>query len=674
MSELLAFVIAGVASGATYGLLGLGLVLVNKASGILNLAHGEIGVFATMIAASLAFSFDLPWIVAVPGAIVTGGALSVTTRMSVLRKRSTGLLPPLVGTLGVVLALIVIEFLAFAEPVRTFESPFTGRGFELVGVVITPTRAIVVITAAVVCGALWLFLERTDVGLKIRATGSDSDAARIIGLRPARIETVTWMVAGCLAGLAGVLLGWLNVTISPAFLTLVLPKVLTAVILGGVLSLPGAVVGGVTVGIAESVTRLYLGEVPGAPEFVVFAILLLTLLLRPQGLFGQRDRSLATEQSSGTLVRLPPMIWSRERPRRLSPGVVVAVGAGVAVAIWQLEGITAFKLALVPLYVMVAWSLSTLVVTTGQVSLAHVGLMGLGAFMTGVAGATWAFPAGLSVLVGGLCCALVSLVLGSVALRVRGLNLAVLTLAFAVVLEDFVFPRPAFSGGGAGLSLTRPELGFVDLSDDRWMLATCAIAAAVMWNADRLLLRSPLGRAMLAVRDNEVATAARGLEPSPIKILAFTISGFWVGIAGGLFAYRNGQVVSSAFPFLLSLSLVLYVVLGGVGIRWSVAVVTGVFVYMNEGTSASGTDLVSDLFLLGGALFVVLSIGRYPQGLGGRLRELASSVQDRFGREVRTMGADRSADDAVGSNGIAATATAATAPTDESAETVGSRS
>ncbi|MDE0803326.1 MAG: ABC transporter permease [Acidimicrobiales bacterium] len=632
MSELLAFVVAGIASGATYGLLGLGLVLVNKASGILNLAHGEVGVFATMVAASLMFSFDLPWPVAVIGAVITGGALSVGTRMAVLQTRSTGLLPPLVGTLGVVLALIVVEFLAFAEPVRTFESPFSGRGFDVAGVVITPTRAIVVVTSAVVCGALWLFLERTDIGLKIRATGSDSDAARIIGLRPARIETVTWLVAGCLAGLAGVLLGWLNVTISPAFLTLVLPKVLTAVILGGALSLPGAVVGGIAVGIAESVSRLYLGGVSGAPEIVVFAILLLTLLLRPEGLFGRSDRSLATEQSSGTLVRLPPMIRSRPggelRRVFLLPLVVVA-----GVGIWQLEGITAFKLALVPIFVMVAWSLSTLVVTTGQVSLAHVGLMGLGAFMTGVAGATWEFPAVPAVLVGGVSTALVSLALGSVALRVRGLHLAVLTLSFAVVLESFVFPLPAFSGGGAGLSLARPELGFIDLSDDRWMLAACATAVLVMWYADRRLLHSPLGRAMLAVRDNEVATAARGIEPAPIKVLAFAISGFWVGIAGGLFAFRNGQIVSSAFPFLVSLSLVLYVVLGGIGIRWSVAAVTGLFVYMNEGTSASGTDLASDLFLLGGALFVVLSTGRYPQGLGGRLRELARSLQHRLGRD-----------------------------------------
>lgn len=629
MSELLAFVIAGIASGATYGLLGLGLVLVNKASGILNLAHGEIGVFATMVAASLALSFDMPWVVAVLGAVAAGAALSVTTKVTVLRSRSTGLLPPLVGTLGVVLALIVVEFLLFAEPVRTFESPFRGRGFELAGVVITPTRAVVVATAAVVCVCLWAFLERTDIGLKIRATGSDSDAARIIGLRPARIETVTWLVAGCLAGLAGVLLGWLNVTISPAFLTLVLPKVLTAVILGGVLSLPGAVVGGVAVGVAESVSRLYLGDVPGAPELVVFSVLLLTLLLRPQGLFGRGDRSLATEQSSGTLVRLPPMIRTHTGGPWPRPTIVLLVAAVGGVWIWQLEGITAFRFALVPLFVMVAWSLSTLVVTTGQVSLAHVGLMGLGAFMTGVAGATWALPAVPAVLVGGGAAALASLVLGSVALRVRGLNLAVLTLAFAVLLEDFVFPRPAFSGGGAGLSLRRPELGFVDLSDDRWMLAVCAAALAAMWFADRLVLRSPLGRAMLAVRDNEVAASARGIEPSPIKVLAFTISGFWVGIAGGLFAYRGGQIVSSAFPFLLSLSLVLYVVLGGIGIRWSVAGITGLFVYMNEGTGASGTDLVSDLFLLGGALFVVLSIGQYPQGVGGRLREVWVSVRAR---------------------------------------------
>lgn len=624
MRDLLPFIIAGIAGGSSYALLALGLVLTNNSSRILNFAQGEMGALATFVVASLVTGHGLPWVVAIPIGLAVGAATGFATWWALLARGRKGKLPPLVGTIGVLSVFVLVEARYLGGP-RPFPSPITGQGITIFDVVLTPTRMLVIGAVAASCAGLWYLIARTPVGLMIRVGADDAEAATIVGLRPARIEAVAWILAGVLAALAGLFLGWINQQITPGFLTVALPRGFAAAIVGGMTSLPGAVVGGLVIGIVESLTRKWYGATPGSPEMAVFLILFLVLLLRPQGLFGRRSSALMSEASE-SLVSLHALVRPPERrdvlARRVRgwlPGGGALVGA-VLVALAVSEQ-TAYKMSLLPVMVLLALSLNSLIAATGQLSLGHVAFMGTGAFMSGVAATTWDFPFLLAVVAGALSTGLVALLVGIAALRVRGLYLAVMTLAFAVMLEAFIFPRPVFSRGGAGLSLERPVLGPFDLGDERVFLALAVLVVGLMWLSDRRLLASPLGRAWVGLRENEVASMARGVNGAPLKVAAFVFSGVWAGVAGALFAYRQGIVVSTSFPLFLSFSVILYVVLGGIASRPGVAIATALF----TGSRVFGSSSGSDLFLMGGALAVVLTIGRYPAGVGGLVR-------DRLGR------------------------------------------
>jgi len=271
-------------------------------------------------------------------------------------------------------------------------------------------------------------------------------------------------------------------------------------------------------------------------------------------------------------------------------------------------------------------ALYTLLANTGQLSLAHGGLMGVGAFMTAVASTTWEFPFFFAFGVGVVSTAAVAFVLGVAALRVRGLYLAVLTLSFAVVLEVSIFPRPEFSQGGAGLQLARPAIGPFDLADDRTFLGAALVIMAAVWLADRRLQGSPLGRAWVAVRDNRAAASARGISPAILSVAGFTVSGIGAGVAGALFALRIGHLVSLLFPLLLSFTVVLYVVLGGIGSRIGVAIMTALFTFNTVYGGGGGQD---DVALFVGAALLLVLIGFRPDGVAGLVRSLRARIDER---------------------------------------------
>lgn len=640
MSDVLPFVVIGLAGGASYSLIALGLVLINNSSRILSFAQGEIGVFGALVVATTVQNVGLSWSVAVPIGVAAGAAAGLALRTILFSRRPAGTLPPLVGTIAALLMLTVLEVRFFrgesGGPVRTFAPPFEG-GVRILGVIVTHTQLAVVASVAVICASLWFVIERTRTGLMIRASADNPGAAAVVGLRPGLVESVTWCIAGALAAVGGIFLGWIGHRVGAGFLTYALAGSFTAAILGGMTSLPGAVVAGLVVGLAEALTRYWAGSVAGAAQVVVFAILFLTLLLRPQGLLGRRRAGLATEGAESmvalhSLVRIPR---DRLGARRLVPRIVVAICGLLLVGaiVRGIPEIDAFRLSLAPVYVILALSLNSLLASTGQVSLAHGGLLGVGAFMTGVAATTWDFPFALAATVGVLATTAIALGVGVAALRVRGLYLAVLTLSFAVVLESFVFPRPSFSQGGAGLQVSRPRWGPVDLADERTFLAFALMAMSVVWLADRRLQDSPLGRSWVAVRENEVAATARGIPAAPLRVVAFAVSGAGAGIAGALFAYRIGHLVSLLFPLFLSFTIILYVVLGGIGSRVGVAVVTALFT-VNAAYGGGGGQ--NDLALLVGAGIVLFTIGTRPDGLAGMARSVLAKI--RAARQRSTAG------------------------------------
>jgi branched-chain amino acid transport system permease protein len=296
-------VIIGIVAGSGYGLIALGLVLVYKSSGIFNFAQGEFGTVA-VYALWGAHSVGVPYGVAMLLALVAALASGLATERFVVRPLfAAPRVTLLVATAGVSLFAIGTE-LWLGEGQLRFLPPALGRldRVSLFGFAVSDQRLLIAATLAALAVAGALFFARTDLGLAILGLSQNPLATELMGISAERLSRFTWGVAAVLGGLGGILSAPLSSGFGAGFLTLsALIPAFTAAVLGGMTSLPGAFVGGVVVGVAESiaVSSPFLSKhVPGAPSVVVFVLLVAVLALRPQGLLGSRSASAtAAEQA-----------------------------------------------------------------------------------------------------------------------------------------------------------------------------------------------------------------------------------------------------------------------------------------------------------------------------------------------------------------------------------------
>ncbi len=286
MGETLTY---GLSLGALYGLLAIGIVLVYKATRVLNFAQAEIGTFAAYVAWYLIQRRGVPWLVGALIAVVVVAGIGFAVERFVIRRMLDGpKLTMVVATLGVMLLLGSIELVVWGGSPQAFRAPIQGRGPELFGLFVSPTRILALGVALAVAGALYLFIKKTTFGLGLLASAQDPVAVRLMGIRLRHLSSFTWVTGAVLGGIAGILIvPALGGTLAPFFVTSLFVPALAAALLGGVTSIPGAFVGGLAVGVLQGLLRQFLGGVPGIEEAGMFVLLLALLLFRPQGLFGK---------------------------------------------------------------------------------------------------------------------------------------------------------------------------------------------------------------------------------------------------------------------------------------------------------------------------------------------------------------------------------------------------
>jgi len=284
----------------------------------------------------------------------------------------------------------------------------------------------------------------------------------------------------------------------------------------------------------------------------------------------------------------------------------------------------AFTLAVVLVKTTGAMSLNTLVGQAGQMSLGQGAFIGVGAFVAGNL-AVRHVPLPLVVLAATAAGGVTAAITGLPSLRIRGLQVAVTTLAFGVMAEKFLFGQQWFSGGTAGLMIDRP----VPFQSDRavFYLALAALAAS-FW-ADVRVRGTKAGRAFAAVRDGEERAASFGVEPGSSKLLAYTISGMVAGLAGAMFAYVVGAATPSSFDIFLSLNLVVIVVVGGVGSRLGVLVSAALLLalpaLMPKVIFGANIDPGRRAPLFAAVLLVIV-VRFMPGGLGGLVRRVGDKL------------------------------------------------
>lgn len=316
-----------------------------------------------------------------------------------------------------------------------------------------------------------------------------------------------------------------------------------------------------------------------------------------------------------------PAPW-RPSPPGIIARVVVIAGllAFVLAAPPMMPGVTTNILSRVATFVIVALSLNILIGYTGQISLGHAAFLGVGGFAAGIAmtevGIPWAFAQLVAVLMGGLF----ALVLGLVALRVKGLYLALVTLAYGLFAQEVLFGLGPVSRGGAGMPADRPSWAMGDVA----YAYVCIAAVALVWVLDWRLTSSRAGRAIQALRDSEKVAASWGVNVTSYKLLAFVLSGMVAGLAGGLFGSIEQLVSTQTFTLSLSLSFLFMAVLGGAGSRPGVvlaAVLLGFLeFFLDQGAANLGFPVDGSAAPLFAAVLVLGVLLYVPGGLAQLLR------------------------------------------------------
>jgi branched-chain amino acid transport system permease protein len=644
----LGVVLTGAVFGTATALLAMGLILVYRATRVVNFAQVSMGAVGGILAVNLFLHQGLPYALCLVLGVAVGTGVGALVDVLVIRRfRNASRLLLTVATIGLAqvlggLELLIPKWVGAPSPLNGgYATTLSRIKLHVDPVIVTGDHLLIVAVVPVVIAALAWFLLRTDNGVAVRAAAENAERALMLGIPVRRLSTIVWAVAGGLSALTFVLKGPFQ-GVTPDVLggpTLLLPA-LAAAVIARMESLPLAFGAGVGLGILEQLV-LWNSNTASAADVAFLLVILGALLAQRQHL----SRATEGDTSSWSIVSAV-----RPIPRELRHLPEVRIGRGVLIVLVGLFALAApfvygpsttnlMSVALV--WGMVATSLVVLTGWGGHISLGQFAIVGTGAIVAGNLIQKLDLDLFVCLAIAGAAGAAIALLVGLPALRIRGLFLAVTTLAFAVALDSY-FLNPVHFSGWIPESIDRPVLWRrFPLESER---ATYYVCLAFLLLAIAVALgvrRARGGRALLATRDNFRASGAMAVPTTASRLSAFVLSGVIAGVAGGLHVMvLHGARVGSYQP-VKSLEVFSMAVIGGMG---SVGgALLGVFgLRLLEGVSDAYRLLVT-----GTGLLVILLV--LPGGLGQALAmvrdRLLRMVAERRGILVPSLVADRRADD-----------------------------
>lgn len=617
MNQFILFILLGLGAGAAYAILGLGVVAIYKGSGILNFGQGAMTMFAVYVYAQLShagFSAWLAALVTVIGASVSGALIF----MLVIRPlRRAPALAKAVTTIGLMSAVVGLASLFWSNAYLTAPSLLPNSSIHAFGAAFGANNLWAVGITIVLAAALWALYRFTTFGMATRAASENERGVSLMGFSPDLISVGNWAIGGAAAAVAGVIIGPI-IGLDINNLTLLIIPALAAALLGGFRSFGMTAAVGLLIGIAQSEINRYATQ-PGLAEAVPFVIVIVAMVV------------------TGRLIPARGMLGLERPPfapkARVSP-VLFALAAAVMVVILSLVNDT-YLTAITNSMIIAIVALSVVVVTgfLGQISLAQMAFAGGGAFtaakMSSSAGVPFPFPI-LIAAVGG---AVLGVIIGLPALRVRGLSLAVVTLGFADALYATVFANPTFEDGSA-VPVKAPRLWSYSLSPITHPMrfaVTVLIVLGFMAFVVMNLRRSSFGQRMLAIRSNERSAAVAGINVTAVKLQGFALAAAIAAIGGALGAYQLGSASDSSFTAFASITLLTLVYIGGIATT-SGAMIAG---FLTAGgvlfTLLSGvtTSLSNYWTMIGGIGLMVVAISQ-PDGAAVANMMMYRMVRDKI--------------------------------------------
>lgn len=609
----------GLASASTLFLVAVGLSLIFGVTRIVNFAHGSLYMLGLYVAYSLIERLGvtpLGFWGGILGAAVAVAVVGALIEMLVLRRIYHA--PELFQLLATFALTLVIKDAVLwgwgAEDLLGPRAPGLRGSVELAGKPFPEYDLALIAIGPLVLAALWLLLNRTRWGTLVRAATQDREMVGALGVNQKWLFTGVFALGAFLAGLGGAL----QIPREPAQLFLDLTAISDAfvvVVVGGLGSIPGAALAAVIIGLIKaycvgigtvelSGMTFSFSKLTLVAEFIVMAIV---LVLRPQGLLG---RPQGAQRVAAEFVERP----LRPAARALKVGAIVAVVALAALPL-ATTGYTLVLLIDILVFALFATSLHFLMGPAGMVSFGHAAYLGLGAYGAGLLLKAGGWPMEAALVAAPVVAGIGALVFGWFCVRLSGVYLAMLTLAFAQIAWSVVFQWDAFTGGSNGIVGVWPATWLAP--KPAYYLLTFALCAGAIWLLRRMLF-APFGYALRAGRDSPLRADAIGIDVRRLQWAGFVVAGAFAGLAGGLYAFSKGSISpDSTMAVSRSIDALVMVLLGGVQTLSGPLVGAAVFTWLQD-TIARGTDYWRAVL---GVTILVLVLA-FPQGIVGALRRL----------------------------------------------------
>lgn len=654
MIDYLFYLLLGSAAGAIIAALGIGMVITYQASGVVNFAAGAMAMWSTYVYADLrngSYPFPVPglpdryhfdgdvgyrWALFL--ALLTAALLGLLVYLLIFKPlRQAPALAKVVASVGLIIVFITLV-------TRRFEGRSTTRVPRILPrEPVTITRDLTVprdglwllLIVVVIAGLLWLGSRYLRVGLAIRASAENEKGAVLLGYSPDRLAGLGWVLSSVLTSFLAILAAP-QLQLNPTIFTFgFLVPALGAALIGKFQNFGPTLVTGVLIGMGQSLCTKLQNDLSWFPEYgaregIPFIIIILTMIF-----LGER----LPDRGAVKMWKLPTVPPARVTPVSfLAPIVLAVVGAFVLGPLWRAAIMTTVIAA------VLALSLVVLTGFGGQTSLSQMAFAGIAGFTLSKLAMRYDIPFPVAPLLAAIAATIFGLIVGIPALRVRGTNLAIVTLAGGVLIAEFVFKNPWVIGdiASGGAKVPNPSLAGWDLGlvygtkVSRPIFAVFLIVVlALLGLMVANIRRSGSGRVMLAVRGNERAAAAIGIDVTRVKMTMFALSSFIAGVGGTLIAYRFGSVSDLSYGVIASLTALSVAYLGGIT-SVSGAVTAGIVAQAGIAFYAMSRifdGLGSWEALIGGVLLIVTAIMN-PEGIAGGIRLQAAAARAKKKREA----------------------------------------
>jgi branched-chain amino acid transport system permease protein len=620
IDALLVQLLNGLAEASTLFLVAAGLSLIFGVTRIVNFAHGSLYMLGLYVSYSLAERYGgtgLGFWGSVLAAALVIGAFGALLEIVLLRRIYRA--PELFQLLATFALVLLINDAALAiwgaEDLLGRRAPGLGGSIAILERQFPTYSLVLIAIGPLVLGLLWLLLTRTRWGTLVRAATQDREMLGALGVNQAWLFTSVFALGAMLAGLGGAV----QLPREPASLGLDLRTIgdaFVVVVVGGMGSIPGAYIAALliaeikalciaigTVDIAGfdiSLSRLTL-----VVEFLVMAVV---LVLRPWGLLGR-----ATAVARNTAAVEAPL-----RPAgpgfRLLAGLVLALLVLMPLAAGSFPYATILTIDILTA-VLFAASLHFIMGPAGMHSFGHAAYFGLGAYGAAILLKSLALPMEAALAIAPLVASLGALVFGWFCVRLSGVYLAMLTLAFSQIVWSVVFQWDGLTGGSNGITGLWPSAWLSAGYVYYYLTLILAVAGVLLL---RRVLFSPFGYAMRAGRDSALRSDAIGIDVRRVQWMAFVVAGLFAGLAGALYAFSKGSIAPDVMAVGKSVDGLVMVLLGGIQTMAGPIVGAVAFTWLQDNVMRATEYWRA---LLGGT--ILLLVLAFPQGIAGFARQLA---------------------------------------------------